>query len=218
MNHILARRAGAVAAALALTLAGAPAHAANPAGVASVGAADFTRAGQRVVVPVLARCAVEGPTSASSPAVSEPGIRFGAGTSSCTTTVLDAQQHTTRTQSVAEGSDFELSALVPAGGPRLRIGKWRITCTGDQAGTSAGWSLGGASGFAGLPDEIPVNHLHEVKDSAGAVLARITFNEVLVPEPNDGSIAMNVLRLRFTEASGATGEVVLGSVACSPTP
>ncbi|MBB5957525.1 hypothetical protein FHS29_004120 [Saccharothrix tamanrassetensis] len=218
MNHILARRAGAVAAALALGLAGAPAHAAAPAGVASTGSADFTKAGRQVVVPAQAQCAVGGPTSASSTAVSQPGIRFGEGSSTCTTTVVDPQSDTTETKSTADGNDFELSALMSAGGPRLKVGKWRISCIGKQNGTEAGWQVDGLSGFPGLPEDIPANYVHEVKDSAGTVLARVTFSEVILPDPNDGSLTMNLMHFRFTEASTVTGDVVVGSAACSPTP
>ncbi|CCH28484.1 hypothetical protein ABZ816_29300 [Actinosynnema sp. NPDC047251] len=218
MNHILARRAGAVAAALALCLVGAPAQAATPPGVASAGSADFTRAGRHVVVPALAPCSVGGPTTASSSAVAEAGIRFGAGSSTCTTTVIDAQNNTTETRSSAQGVDFELSALTTAGGARLKVGRWQVSCTGREDGTAAGWELEGLSGFPGLPKDIPANYRYEVKGSTGVVLAEITFSEVLLPEPNDGSLTMNLMHLRFAEASGATGDVVVGAASCSPTP
>ncbi|MEV0677895.1 hypothetical protein AB0I60_15400 [Actinosynnema sp. NPDC050436] len=218
MNHILARRAGAVATALALCLAGAPARAATPPGVASAGSADFTRAGQHVVVPALAPCSVGGPTTASSAPVAEAGIRFGAGTSTCETTVVDAQHNLTETRSSAQGTEFELSALTASGGPRLKVGRWKVACTGRESGTSAGWELEALSGFPGLPREIPTNHRHQVKSTAGAVLAEVVFSEVLLPDPNDGSLAMNLMHLRFTEASGISGDVVVGSASCSPTP
>lgn len=220
MTHIRARRTGSVAAALAiaLTAAATPALAANPPGFASVGSADFTRGDQRVVIPALAACAVDGTTAASSEAVVGTGIRFGAGSSSCTRAVVDPANQTSTTRSEATGRDFELSALVAAGGPRLRIGSWKITCAGSQAGTDGAWSLGGLSGFTGLPQEIPANYAHQVRGGSGAVLATVTFNEVLLPEPNDGSMAMNIAHFRFAPESGVTGEVVVGATACSPTP
>ncbi|XVV05009.1 hypothetical protein ACQPW3_06285 [Actinosynnema sp. CA-248983] len=218
MMHIIARRAGAVAAALAIGAAGTPALAAGPAGVASTGSADFTKAEQQVVLPPQARCAVEGPTTASSPAITRPGIKFGAGESSCTTTVVNPDDQTTTTKSEATGTGFELSALVSAGGPRLKVGKWKVTCDATDAGTTAGWSLGGLSGFAGLPEQIPNNYVHEVKSTAGTVLARVTFSEVVLPEPNDGSIAMTLMHFRFTEESGVKGTVKVGETACAPTP
>lgn len=219
MKQIRARRVGVVTAALVLGLAAAPpASAANPAGVASVGSAEFTKADKHVSVPPLAPCAVGGATSNQSEAVVRTGVRFGVGTSSCTTAVVDPANGTTTTTSEANGSDFELSALVSAGGPRLRVAKWKVTCTATESGTNAGWSLGGLYGFPGLPEQIPPNHVHEVKRSDGTVLATATFGETILPHPNDGSIALNLLRLRFTQASALTGEVVLGATACSPTP
>ncbi|MEU4443901.1 hypothetical protein AB0K14_10690 [Actinosynnema sp. NPDC050801] len=219
MKQIGARRVGAVTAALVLGLVAAPpAWAANPAGVASVGSAEFTKDGAQVSVPPLAACAVDGTTSNRSEAVSRQGVRFGAGTSSCTTVVVDPANNTTKTTSEAIGAEFELSALVSAGGPRLRVAKWKVTCTGVESGTNAGWAADGLYGFAGLPDQIPANYVHEVKSGDGTVLATATFGETLFPEPNDGGIAMNLLHLRFTEASTVTGDVILGATACSPTP
>ena len=219
MMQFGARRVGAVTAALVLGLvAPPPAWAANPAGVASVGSAEFTKGGTRVSVPPLAPCAVDGTTSNSSEAVSRTGVRFGAGTSSCTTVVVDPDHGTTKSTSEAVGTEFELSALVSAGGPRLREARWKVTCTGTESGTSAGWAADGLHGFAGLPEQIPTNYVHQVKASDGTVLATATFGETVLPDPNDGSIAMALLHLRFTEASTVTGDVVLGSTACSPTP
>ncbi len=220
MKQIGARRVGAVTAVLVLGLVAAapPAWAANPAGVASVGSAEFTKAGTSVSVPPLAPCAVDGTTSNSSEAVSRPGVRFGAGTSSCTTAVVDPDNGTTRSTSEAAGTGFELSALVSVGGPRLRVAKWKVTCVGTESGTSAGWAADGLQGFPGLPEQIPPNHVHQVKSGDGTVLATATFGETVIPEPNDGGIAMNLLHLRFTEASTITGHVIVGATACSPTP
>ncbi|MGM1064127.1 hypothetical protein [Saccharothrix sp. Mg75] len=219
MNHFRARRVGALTAALALGLTAAPAAwAANPAGVASVGSADFTKAGTRVVIEPLAACAVDGTTTARSEPVTRTGVRFGEGGSGCTTTVVDPAADRTTTSSEATGADFELSALVSAGGPRLRVARWRTTCAATDRGTEVGWGAEGLGGFAGLPEQVPNNHVHEVRKADGTVLARVTFGETVLPEPNDGSIAVTALRVRFTEASGVTGEVALGSAACSPTP
>jgi hypothetical protein len=219
MEKIRARRVGALTAALVLGLAAAPpALAANPAGVASVGSAGFTKAGTQVSVPPLASCAVEGPTSNQSEAVSRTGVRFGAGTSSCTRTVVDPGNDTTTTTSEANGTDFELSALVSVGGPRLRVAKWRVVCNATESGTNAAWSAGGLQGFTGLPEEIPPNYVHHVTKSDGTVLATATFGETTLPDPNDGSIALTMLHLRFTDASTITGEAALGTTACSPTP
>ncbi|PRY35231.1 hypothetical protein [Umezawaea tangerina] len=219
MNSTTARRAGLVAVGLVtgLLASTAPASAASPAGTASVGFVDFTKAGRQVSLPTQAPCAVDGATSGSAPAVNDqPGLRFGGGTSSCTTKAVDGDR--TETTSEATGQSFELSALMSQGGPRLKIGSWKAVCVGKETGTDAGWQLGGISGFSGLPSQIPSNYVHQVKSSKGVVLANVTFSEVVLPEPNDGGIGINAVHFRFTPESDVTGEIVLGAAACSPTP
>ncbi|WP_199442516.1 hypothetical protein [Umezawaea beigongshangensis] len=220
MNGTGVHRAGLVAAALVtgLLASAAPARADALAGVASVGSADFTRNGEAVTVETLAPCDVDGATTNTSVPVAVGGLAFGAGASSCTRTVVDEVNSVTTTHSEATGEKFELSALVPAGGPRLKVGTWKIVCDATQTGTNAGWQVSGVTGFAGLPEQVPTNHLHEVTRPDGTVLARVIFSEVVLPEPNDGSIAMNLMRFEFTPASGLTGGLVVGSTECAPTP
>ncbi|ANZ35725.1 hypothetical protein BBK82_06170 [Lentzea guizhouensis] len=212
--------AGAV---VALTFAtAAPALAANPPGRASSGSADFAKADQTFKVEPLAVCDVNpdqaGTVTGSSPAVSRPGLKIGATSSTCTTTVVNEAEQITTTRSTAGGTGFELSALVAQKGPRLKINEWSINCTADQEGTQAGWELKGVSGWAGLPPQIPPGHVHDVKSSTGTVLARAKFTETVFPAPNDGSLSMTLLKLTFEPASGYTGSVTLGTAACSPTP
>ncbi|MEU5690263.1 hypothetical protein [Actinosynnema sp. NPDC020468] len=220
MKHSRARRVAAVAAALVtgLLATATPALAANPPGVASVAWADFTKAGDQTLIDDLAPCAVDGRTTNTSGPVSDSGVKFGSGSSSCTTTVVDADNDVTTTKSEAIGSNFELSALVAAGGPRLKLASWRITCQADQYGTRAGWGVGGLSGFPALPPVVPANFSLPLKKATGAVLATVTFAEVTLPNPNDGSIDLNLLHVRFQPASGISGELVVGHAACSPTP
>ncbi|KOV82342.1 hypothetical protein ADL03_24670 [Nocardia sp. NRRL S-836] len=212
--------AGAV---VALTFATAgPALAANPPGHASAGSADFAKDGQTYQVEPLAVCDVNpeqaGTVTGASPALTRPGLKIGATTSTCETTVVNEAESVTTTRSTARGSGFELSALMAQRGPRLKIGEWAVTCSAEQAGTQAGWELKGLSGWGGLPAQIPPGYVHEVKSSAGTVLARATFVETAYPVPNDGSLAMTLLRLTFDPASGYTGSITLGTAACSPTP
>ncbi|WP_158893557.1 hypothetical protein [Amycolatopsis anabasis] len=194
----------------------APAQAGTPAGTANLGSADFTKSGTTSTIPVLAECAVEGPTSASSAPVSRPGVRFGSGTSACTTTVTDPANDVTTTTSKATGSDFELSALVSVGGPRIRIRNYEVTCTGTQSQTSANWHFSGLSGITGLPSPMPVNYTKPITKSNGTVLANAVFN--IQTLPGDGSIALTTLRIDFLPASTITGSVRLGHAACGPTP
>jgi hypothetical protein len=220
MNGTGVHRAGLVATALVtgLLTSAAPAHADALAGVASVGSADFTKNGETITVETLAPCDVDGATTSTSAAVTRTGVAFGAGTSSCTRTVVDEANSVTTTHSEATGEKFELSALMSAGGPRLKVGTWKIVCDATQTGTNAGWQVSGLTGFTGLPEQVPTNHLHEVKKSDGTVLAKVIFSEVVLPEPNDGSISMNLMRFEFTPASGIAGGLVVGSTECAPTP
>lgn len=218
------RRIGVLSAAVvAVLLAGTTPALANPPGTASAGGANFTKAGQpAVVVDPLASCDVNpdaaGDVVGSAPAVSRTGVKFGPSTATCTTTVVNADEWVTTTRSVAEGSGFELSALVGQGGPRLKVGSWKITCDATQTGTSAGWELKGMSGWTGLPQQIPQGYVHEVKGKNGVVLATVLFTEVIFPQPNDGGITMRLMKLRFEPVSGYSGEIRFGSASCSPTP
>ncbi|HWO60093.1 MAG TPA: hypothetical protein VNO31_08670 [Umezawaea sp.] len=219
MNSTTARRAGVVAFGIVagLVVSAAPALAANPAGVASLGFVEFTRAGRTTSLPTQAPCAVDGQTTNTAVAVNDrPGLKFGGGTSSCTTRAVTAD--TTETTSTAEGKAFELSVLKADGGPALKVGKWKAVCVGTEKKTDAGWELAELVGFPDLPNPIPSNHVHQVKSSKGVVLATVTFSEVVLPVPNDGSLAINALHIRFTPESSVSGEIVLGSAACSPTP
>jgi hypothetical protein len=212
--------AGAV---VAVTLAtAAPALASNPPGTASSGSADFAKADQTFTVEPLAVCNVNpdqaGTVTGASPALSRSGLKIGETSSTCTTEVVNPDEFITRTRSVATGKAFELSALVGAKGPRLKIGEWKITCEATQEGTAAGWELKGMSGWTGLPQQIPSGHVHEVKASNGTVLAKAKFTDTVFPEPNDGSISMTLLKITFEPSSGYTGTITVGTTACTPTP
>jgi hypothetical protein len=207
----------------ALTFAtAAPALAGNPPGTASSGSADFAKADQTFKVEPLAVCNVNpgqaGTVTGSSPAVSRGGLKIGETSSTCTTEVVNQEEFITRTKSVATGKAFELSALVAAKGPRLKIGEWKITCEATQEGTAAGWELKAMSGWTGLPQQLPAGYVHEIKASNGTVLAKAKFTDTVFPVPNDGSLSMTLLRITFEPASGYRGSITVGTTACAPTP
>jgi hypothetical protein len=189
----------------------------TPAGAADLGSADFTKAGVTTTVPTLAPCTLDGAASTSSGVVKKTGLTFGGGTSSCTTTIVDPDNEVTTTTAKATGKDFELSALVSLGGPRIRLHTYQVTCTATQTGTNASWTFSGLSGISGLPSPVPTDYAKPItKGTSGPVLADAVFNIQNVP--GDGSIAVTMLRITFAPASGMTGSVTLGSAACSPTP
>ncbi|MBB4686548.1 hypothetical protein [Amycolatopsis jiangsuensis] len=189
---------------------------ASPAGVADVGEAGFTKGAATVSVPPVAPCAVEGPESGSSGAVSQAGITFGGGTSSCTTEVTDPADDVTATTSTATGKNFELAALVSAGGRRIKLGSYTVTCKGVQGQTSANWTFNGLSGITDLPSPMPVNYAKPLTKADGTLLATANFNVQALP--GDGGIDLTMLRIDFAPGSGATGSVSVGHTACAPTP
>jgi hypothetical protein len=194
----------------------------NPPGTASSGSADFAKADQTFKVEPLAVCDVNpgqaGTVTASSPAVNQNGLKIGETSSSCTTEVVNQADFITKTKSVATGKAFELSALVAAKGPRLKISEWTITCAADEKGTQAGWELKGMSGWTGLPQNIPSGYVHDIKAGNGTVLAKAKFTDTVFPEPNDGSLSMTLLKITFEPPSGYTGSITVGTTACTPTP
>jgi hypothetical protein len=201
---------------IAVTVVGVTPAAADPQpGAASVGNANFTKAGTTVDVPDVAACSVEGATTASSGTVVKPGLKFGGGTSSCVTTVVDPETEETTTKSTAEGRGFELSALVSAGGPRIRISRFTVTCNATQAGTNASWSFSGVTGITGFPSPVPQNYTKALTKRDGTVLANAVFN--IVELPGDGSVGMTMLKITFEPASGIEGSVTVGHTSCMPT-
>jgi hypothetical protein len=189
---------------------------ATEAGVADLGEADFTKGSTTVTVPTLAPCAVEGPTSATASSVVKSGLTFGGGNTTCETTVTDPGNDLTTTTSTANGKNFELSALVSAGGPRVRLSSYTVTCTGSHTQTNANWTFSGLGGITGLPSPMPANYTKPLTKSNGTVLANAVFNTQTLP--GDGSISLTMLRFDFLPASGVTGSVTVGRTACSPTP
>lgn len=218
MRCTTARRAGLGGVVLMLGLGlAAPAHAETAAGAASLGSANFTRAGQNTTeIEAHGGCVLGGPGGSTASPVSENGVTFGGGSSTCLTTVVDPATQVTTTKSEATGKDFELSALVGQGGKRVRIKTYTVTCAGSQTQTSANWTFGGMSGLSAPPSPTPANYVQPMTKSDGTVLANAMFNEQVLP--GDGSIALNLLHIRFLPASGITGDVIVGSAACSPTP
>lgn len=218
MRSIHRRRAALVG---ALLLAGlgagiGPAQADPQPGVANIGSANFTKSGTTVNVPTQGHCSIDGPTNSTAQLVTKPGVTFGGGTSSCTTTVTDPNTDATSTTSIATGKNFELSALVTAGGPRIKLSTFKVTCTATQTQTNAGWSFGGMTGISGLPAQVPVAYTKPITKSNGTVLANAVFN--IQNLPGDGSIGLTMLRIDFLPASNITGSVTLGHTSCSPTP
>lgn len=196
-----------------LCLGAAPGQAATPDGTASLGAAnvDITDAGPAVIDP-LAPCDVDGQTSGSTAGGSIPRlVSFGSGTTSCTRDTTANTTHVT-----GSGSRFQLD-LTRYGGPRIRLASYQTFCSATTGGTNAGYSFSGLTGISGLPQPIPANYPVQVTATDGTVLATAIFNEIVVPDPNDGSSTLNMIHFTFPAGGPVTGDIYVGSAACAPT-
>jgi hypothetical protein len=220
MTMRYARRAGVVGLAVAgLLLAGiGPAQALPEEGLASgtSGSVDATRNGTAVQVGPLAACDTQGAATGTSAAVLKSGFfEFGPSSSTCTlnaaTGVATGRVH---------GDLFRLDALRSLGGPRIRMTDYNVTCSTTANGSSASWQVGGLSGIS-VPPEIPPNHVVIVpgRTSGAPPMAKVTMNQTIVPDPPDGSMTVNIMHIELFPQGGnsnLSGEIVVGSVSCSP--
>lgn len=204
----------------ALLVAGAtlwtsPASATTPAGVASLGSASIVHDGVTTSVAPVGACDLTGDQTGNSPGASVPGlVSYGIGNSSCT---ADTSANTST--STASGATFTLSALVPYGGPRISLGNYQVTCTANTGGTNASWKFSDLTGITGLPSPLPTDYTQNITNAQGTVLAKVVLNEIILPNPNDGSITMNLMHIiLYPNGNGPlSGDVYVGSTACSPT-
>jgi hypothetical protein len=224
MPGVKLRRFGTIGVMLAASLfvAVVPASAEPNAGTADLGSALFkVGTKSQIKIATQAACVVDKPKKATvtTEAVSKNGISFGGGTSTCTRTVLDKADSVSSITAETVGKPFDLSALVNMDGPRVRLNVYKASCTGTQGKTSASWSFSGMSALPGLPAQIQSGYVYQMKNSkTGAELGTITFGEITTSNDNDGSLTMTALHIRFTDPTKVTGEVVLGTAACGPTP
>jgi hypothetical protein len=191
---------------------------ATAAGIASAGSATVVRNGHSLPIAPLGPCSLTGQRHGKSNGATRNGIvTFGPATSTCT---ANAQAHTS--SSVADGSDFTLSALQNYGGPTIKIASYQVTCTATQTGTNAGWQFSGLTGIT-VPQQIPNNFHVAVTSSTGTLLATIVLNEIILPDPNDGSITQNLMHIILFPngtppgATALSGDIYVGQTACSPT-
>jgi hypothetical protein len=210
------RIVGVVVVAAAMTAAAVGmASADTPAGEADLGMAHFVKSGVTVDVPTLAQCLVDNTVTTSSGPVVEAGVTFGGGSSSCTRTVIDPDNYITSTTSTVRGQDFQLSALVSVGGPRIEIASYQLTCAGAQGNTSANWSFSGMSGLPALPSPVPPNYTESISRPDGLLLANAEFN--IIRQPGDGRTSMTMMAITFAPGSGISGSITVGNTACTPT-
>jgi hypothetical protein len=207
-----------VAAGLLAGFSSASAAHATAAGVASAGSAAVVRNGKDVPVAPVGPCSLTGAQHGSSNGASKNGIvSFGSATSSCST---DKKKHTST--SVANGTKFTLSALTDYGGPTIKVASYSVTCAATQTGTNASWQFSGLTGVV-VPKQVPNNYKIAVKSDNGKLLANVILNEVILPDPNDGSITLNMMHIQLfpngvpKNGTPMSGDIYVGSTSCSPT-
>jgi hypothetical protein len=216
-----ARRAGFVGLAVAgLVLAGVnPAQAVPEEGIASgaIGSVDATYDGEPVRLDALAECETDGVTEADSNALKVVGfLEFGGGESTC---LLDPETGVASADS--HGDLFRLDGLRQFGGPRIRMTDFTATCETTENGSTANFEIGGLSGIS-VPQQLPPNYVVTIpsRPAGGPPLARVTFNESITPDPPDGSMTVNIMRIELFPDGSTTdevgGEIVVGTVSCSP--
>lgn len=202
--------AGAAVVSTALVLGAVPAGA-TPLGQTSLGSVDVTRAGHTVTVPPIAQCDVTADQTNSSDGAHANGVAtFGGGNTTCT---KDATAKTAKME--ATGSSFDLTALVPYGGPEIRVSNYTASCSAQVGSTNVSFSFSGLEGVS-APKPIPADYVATV-GPADAPQAKVTFNEVILADPNDGSVTINMLHIQLYPNGGpVSGDVIVGRAACSP--
>lgn len=204
-------------AAAVLVVNAAPATAATGSGTASVGSVDVLVKGKkRVVQPPVAQCLTSGGTiQNASKRIRLRGVaEYGDGATKCA-----ADPANGRITVEVTGQRFELNALPEHGGPRIRINDFMATCVTTLSGSVARMQFSGLVGMD-APQELPPNYTVVIPgDQPGdQPLAKVILNEIIVPDPPDGSITLNVMHVIFApNGSGPiTGELVVGGVYCTP--
>lgn len=190
---------------------------ATAAGTASAGSATVVRNGHSIPVAPVAACSVTGQQQGHSNGVTKAGLlSYGPATSTC---ALNAQAHTST--STSNGTNFALTALQNYGGPLIKMASYQVKCTANTNGTNASWSFSGLTGIT-PPSQIPQNYTVPIK-SGNTILANVIFNEVILPSPNDGSITLNMMHIVLfpngtpPNTPTLSGDIYVGSTACSPT-
>lgn len=207
------RRALAIAACLAVVPVPAFADEFDATGTGSLGAAELTVDGQTSHSGSLAPCAVgPRPTNSTDQVVVGPATRFGPGNTSC-------RLNPDHTASVAiDGQNFDLRLLSRYGGPAIRISRFTATCdTTPDYGIRTRIGFTGVSGVS-VPSTIPANYTVTIPGTAGdsRPMAVVVLNEVVSPPP-EGTLAVNAMHIKvFPQGGPAQGDVVAGSVRCTP--
>lgn len=195
----------------ASSLVAVPAQAAPGDAVADGNAGSVT-IGQ-TTVPPIAPCTTEGVMEAGNPEVSVPNVvTYSNAKSVCT--IDDVGEIATVT---VTGGRFRFDALRNHGGPRIRLSSYTAKCETTLTGSKSSFQFSGLSGIS-VPSQIPQNHVVTIPGGPdGKPKATVTFNEMHLPSPPDGSMTVHLMHIRmFPQGGPTTGDAYVGTVHCSP--
>lgn len=166
-----------------------------------------------VSVDPIAPCSTEGAPGGQSGEVAVPNVvTYASGNSTCTIDDAGEIAKTTVT-----GGRFRFDALREYGGPRIRLTSFSARCETTLTGSSSSIQFSGLTGVS-VPSQLPSNYVVVVPGGPdGKPMATVTFNEVLLPDPADGSMTVNLMHIRmFPEGGPTTGDAYVGTVHCAP--
>ncbi|GAB1509074.1 hypothetical protein [Actinophytocola sp. KF-1] len=201
----------AVLTAAGLALAVVPAQA-SPGDAVAEGWAGAVTIGDVTVEPI-APCSTEGALTGQSGEVSVPNVvTYSSGTSTCTVDDAGEIAKTTVT-----GGRFRFDGLRQYGGPRIRLSSYTAKCATTLTGSSSSIQFSGLSGVS-VPSQLPTNHVVTIPGGPnGKPKATVTFNELVLPSPPDGSMTVHLMHIRMFPQGGPTsGDAYVGTVHCSP--
>ncbi len=166
-----------------------------------------------VTVEPIAPCSTEGAPTGQSGEVSVPNVvTYASGNSTCTVDDAGEIAKTTVT-----GGRFRFDALRQYGGPRIRLSSFSAKCETTLTGSSSSIQFSGLSGVS-VPSQLPSNHVVTIPGGPnGKPKATVTFNELVLPSPPDGSMTVHLMHIRMFPQGGPTsGDAYVGTVHCSP--
>jgi hypothetical protein len=193
-----------------------PAQAAPGDAVAAgdAGSVSILRDGVAVEAGPIAPCRTDGPATGSVGETVVPAVAsFTNSTATCT--IDDAGE---LASVVVTGGAFRFDALREHGGPRLRLSSYTARCDTTRTGSTSNIEFAGLSGVA-VPADLPANYVVTVPGVGedAPPVATVTFNEVLLPSPVDGSMTVHLMHVRmFPEGGPVTGDAYVGTVHCAP--
>lgn len=180
----------------------------------SVGAVDVVVEGEEVVLEPLAPCDVDGKQNNRSGRVKVDDVAtFGGGGTNC------GRNADRRAKAAVTGRSFSTDVLRDWGGPRIRMSGFSVDCETTGNGSAGSMRLRGLRGIE-VPEDIPPNYTVTVpgRIEGAAPLAKVVVNELIAPDPPDGSMTLHVMRIElFPEGGGPnSGDLIIGTANCDP--